>query len=386
VKALGEAVVDLGAVAANTAVLRSYTSAAVMAVVKADAFGHGAVPVARAALAAGASWLGVASGPEALDLRAAGVTAPVLSWLHHPREDFAALVRARVDLSASAPEQLRSIAAGARRTGRPAYVHLKVDTGLARAGAVPAEWPALVAVARELELAGLVRVRGVWSHLTEAERPATVAPQVRAFSRAVAQARAAGLDPSLRHLANSAAVLGCTDAHFDLVRPGLALYGVEPVPGRRHGLRPAMTLSTRVVLAKRVPAGTGVSYGHDYRTRCDGTLALVPVGYADGVPRAASGRAEVLIRGVRRPVAGRIAMDQFVVDAGPLPVRTGDEVVVFGSGTRGEPTAADWAEWAGTIPHEILTGLGTRVPRRYVPALSRPGRLMEVGQCLSGSA
>lgn len=366
--ALAAATIDLAAVRHNTALLAAHTTAGLMAVVKADAFGHGIVDVARAALAAGAGWLGVTSSAEALRLRSAGVRAPILSWLHHADEELSALIAAGVDLSVSTPVHLRSVADAALRLGVPAQVHLKVDTGLSRNGATAADWPDLVAQARRAQDRGAVRVRAVWSHLATADVPghAEVSRQVRRFDEAYAVARAAGLDPPLRHLANSAALLTAPRTHYDLVRAGIGLYGIEPVPGRVFGLRPAMTLRSRVVNVKRVPAGTGVSYGHTHVTRRATTLALVPLGYADGLPRAAAGRAQVWLAGTRRPIVGQIAMDQCVVDAGDLDVRCGDEVVVFGPGDRGEPTAADWARWAATNPHEILTGIGARVARRPV--------------------
>ncbi|GAB2930674.1 alanine racemase [Micromonospora polyrhachis] len=370
---LAEAVVDLDAIAHNTRLLAGHTDSPMLAVVKADAFGHGFEAVTRTVLAAGATWLGVTSRAEALATRAAGFTAPILSWLHAPDEDFAPVVAADIDLSAASTEHLTGIAAGARRAGSPAKVHLKVDTGLSRSGATDRHWPELVELARSLEVAGLLTVRGVWSHLANGEHPEhpSIAAQLHAFHRALRLARDAGLTPTLVHLANSAALVGIPEAHFDLVRPGIALYGPEPVPERTIGLRAAMTLRTRVILVKRVAAGTGVSYGHDYTTTDETTLALVPIGFADGVPRCAGSQAEVWIRGRRCPIAGRVAMDQFVVDVGDLPVRTGDEVLVFGDGGRGEPTVDDWARWAGTNPHEIFTGIGARVSRRYLPVRSR---------------
>ena len=370
---LAEAVVDLDAIAHNTRLLAGHTDSAMLAVVKADAFGHGFEAVTRTVLAAGATWLGVTSRAEALAMRAAGFTAPVLSWLHAPDEDFAPVIDAGIDLSAASTEHLAGIAAGARRAGAPANVHLKVDTGLSRSGATDRHWPELVDLARSFEVAGLLTVRGIWSHLANGEHPdhPSVAAQLHAFDRALRLARSAGLSPTLVHLANSAALVCVPEAHFDLVRPGIALYGPEPVPDRPIGLRAAMTLRTRVILVKRVAGGTGVSYGHDYTTSGETTLALVPIGFADGVPRCAGSRAEVWIRGRRCPIAGRVAMDQFVVDVGDLPVRTGDEVLVFGDGGRGEPTADDWARWAGTNPHEIFTGIGARVSRRYLPVRSR---------------
>ncbi|WP_422774630.1 alanine racemase [Plantactinospora sp. WMMC1484] len=371
---LAEAVVDLDAVAHNVRTLVGLTGAELLAVVKADAFGHGFLPVARTALAAGARWLGVTSRAEALTLRAADVEAPVLSWLHAEDEDFGPVVAAGIDLSVASVAHLRGVAAGAARVGVRADVHLKADTGLSRNGAAEGDWPELVRAARSLEAVGRIRVRGVWSHLAGGEvpdDPRDIA-QLRRFGRALALARATGLTPDLVHLANSAALVGLPETHFDLVRAGIAVYGVEPLPARPAGLRPAMTLRSRVILTKRVAAGTGISYGHDYVTAAPTTLALVPVGYADGIPRAAAGAARVWIQGRRCPVAGRVTMDQIVVDVGDLPVRTGDEVLLFGPGDRGEPTVVDWAGWAGTNPHEIFTGIGARVGRRYQPV--RAGR------------
>lgn len=355
--------VHLDAVAHNTALFAARTEAAVMAVVKADGFGHGAVAVARAALASGATWLGVTTCAEALHLRADGITAPVLSWLHSPLEDCGPALLAGVDLSVSSREHLRAVAASSAERGATAEVHLKADTGLHRNGARPEEWGELVRLARDLETTGHVRVRAVWSHLVGSAE-GTVRAQVGLFDEAVEVARGAGLRPPLRHLANSAATLASPRTHYELVRPGIGLYGVEPDPGHPVGLRGAMTLRARLILVKRVPAGSGVSYDHDHVTDHATTLALVPLGYADGLPWAAAGRAEVSIAGRRFPVAGRIAMDQVVVDVGDAAVRVGDEVVVFGPGTAGEPTVADWARWAGTVPHEVLTGIGPRVERR----------------------
>jgi alanine racemase len=360
------AVVHLDAVAHNTALFAAGTKAAVMAVVKADGFGHGAVPVASAALCSGATWLGVTTCAEALHLRAGGITAPILSWLHSPLEDFGPPLLANVDLSVSTREQLRAVAASAAGLGVTAEVHLKADTGLHRNGALPEEWRELVRLARDGETAGHVRVRGVWSHLVSGTAAdATTRSQVALFDAAVEVARGAGLRPELRHLANSAATLGAPETHYELVRPGIGLYGVEPDPRRVYGLRGAMTLRARLIHVKRVPAGSGVSYEHDYVTARDTTLALVPLGYADGLPWSAARHAEVSIAGRRYPVAGRIAMDQFVVDVGDATPRIGDGIVLFGPGTDGEPTVADWARWASTVPHEIITGIGPRVARRY---------------------
>lgn len=359
--------VHLDAVTHNAAVFARHTTADVLAVVKADGFGHGAVPCAEAALAGGARWLGVTTCAEALQLRAGGITAPILAWLHGPYEDFGPALLSDIDLAVSSLEHLRAVAAGADSLGVTAAVHLKADTGLHRGGAACDAWPALVRAARELERAGLVRVRAVWSHLVNSGDAAapTVSAQVRAFDAAVDEAREAGLRPELRHLANSVASLAAPHTHYELVRPGIGLYGVEPDPRRTVGLRGAMTLRARLILVKRVPAGSGVSYEHDYVTDRETTLGLVPLGYADGLPWAAAGRAQVGFAGRRFPVAGRIAMDQLVVDLGDTAAAMGDEVVLFGPGESGEPTVTEWADWAGTVPHEIMTGVGPRVRRTH---------------------
>ncbi|HEV7707381.1 MAG TPA: alanine racemase [Asanoa sp.] len=365
---LATAEIDLDAIAANVRTIAAVAGTDVMAVVKADGFGHGAVPVARAALAAGATWLGVTSSAEALALRAAGITGPVLSWLHRPDENFGPVLAAGVDVAISTVPHLRAVAAAAARRGQPAMVQLKVDTGLSRNGARGADWADLVALSRAYESAGSIRVRGIWSHLADADLPGSplVRRQVAAFRAAVRVARNAGLDPVLLHLANSAAALTQPATRFDICRIGLALYGVDPFDGLdpAAALRPAMTLRSIVVNLKRVPAGTAVSYGGDHVTAADTTLALVPVGFADGLPRSVEGRASVWVGGARCPVVGRIAMDQCVVDVGDRPVRLGDPVTLFGPGPD-EPTVADWARWAGTNPNEVLTGIGARVVRRY---------------------
>jgi alanine racemase len=363
-------VVDLDAIAANTAVLRERVGRPLMAVVKADGYGHGLVPAARAVLAGGADALGVAVLEEGLALRAAGITAPVLAWLHTPGTDYAAALAADIEVSVNAGWALDEVVAAARATGRTARVQLFADTGLSREGATPDDWPALVTAAARAQADGEIAVVGVWSHMAYADAPAhpTIAAQVRVFEEAVAVARGAGLTDARRHLANSAATLALPDTWYDLVRPGVALYGLDPLGGdaATHGLRPAMTVQATVALSKRVPAGAGVSYGHTYFPSAETTLALVPVGYADGVPRAAGNRAPVLAGGTRRTIAGRVCMDQFVLDVGDDPVRAGDEVVLWGPGDRGEPTAQAWADALDTIHYELVTRVGGRFTRRYV--------------------
>ena len=370
---------DLGALRANVAARRAGTSAELMAVVKADGYGHGLVPSAQAAVEGGASWLGTALLDEALALRAAGLSEPrVLAWLIGPGEAWADGLRADVDLSVNATWALEEVLAAARETGLTARLHLKVDSGLGRGGAAPSDWPELVEAARKAEAEGSVRVVGLWSHLAYADAPGhpTIARQTEVFREAVAHAEASGIEPEVRHLANSAATLTAPAQHFDLVRPGLAVYGLSPVPEvggpSAYGLRPAMTLAADVVLVKRVPAGSGVSYGHTYTTEKETTLGLVPLGYADGVPRAGGNLGPVLAAGRTRTVAGRVCMDQLVLDLGDDDVAVGDEVVLFGPGDDGGPTAQDWAAATGTISYEIVTRVGPRVPRVYVDSSVDP--------------
>lgn len=372
-----QATVDLAAVRANVSALRDRAAGAgaragVMAVVKADAYGHGAVPCARAARQGGAAWLATATPQEALALRAAGVGGPMLCWLWTPGGPWAEAIGAGIDVSVGGLWAMREVAAAAQATGRTARVQLKADTGLGRGGCQPADWPELVAAARAAEAEGTVKVTGLWSHFACADEPGhpSIAAQLASYRDALAHAQAAGIDPEVRHLANSPAALTLPEASFDLVRTGLAVYGLSPVPQlggpADFGLRPAMTLSARLAGVKRVPAGHGVSYGHAYTTQGDTTLALVPVGYADGIPRHASGTGPVQVAGKWRTAAGRVAMDQFVVDLGGDTAAAGDEAVLFGPGDRGEPTAEDWAVAAGTIAYEIVTRIGSRVPRVHV--------------------
>ena len=369
-RARAEVVVDLDAIAANTAALRERVGRPLMAVVKADGYGHGMVPAARAALAGGADALGVAVLEEALALRAAGVTAPLLAWLHAPGSDYAAALTADVEVSVNAEWALAEVVAAARATGHTARLHLFADTGLSREGATEADWPGLVAAAARAQADGEVAVVGLWSHMAYADAPThpTIGAQVRVFEEAVAIARAAGLTGARLHLANSAATVALPDTWYDMVRPGIAVYGLDPLGGdpAAHGLRPAMTVRATAALTKRVPAGVGVSYGHTYFPESETTLLLVPVGYADGVPRAAGNRAPVLAAGAHRTIAGRVCMDQFVLDVGDAEVRPGDEVVLWGPGDRGEPTAQDWADAVDTIHYELVTRIGGRFTRRYV--------------------
>ncbi|MQA62517.1 MAG: alanine racemase [Actinophytocola sp.] len=365
-----EVVIDLAAIRHNVALLAgkaAESGAATMAVVKGDGYGHGAVPVARAALAAGATWLGGCSLAESLALREAGITAPILSWLDTPDVDFAPGIAAGIDITASSRQELARIVKAASATGSRARVHLKIDTGLCRNGCPNYEWPALVTNAVEAAKMGVLDVVAIWSHFACADELGhpSIESQAKRFDDAYQVARDAGLSP-LRHLANSAATLTRPEFHYDLVRTGIAIYGLNPVP-TDDDLRPAMTFRSAVVLLKRVRSGEAVSYGQTWTAQRDTTLALVPAGYADGVPRTLSGRMSVWLDGRRRPVVGRVCMDQLVVDCGDHEPAIGAEVVLFGQGTLGEPTAREWADTLGTIDYEIVTGMyRPRVARCYV--------------------
>lgn len=343
-----------------------------MAVVKADAYGHGMVPCARAAVEAGATWVGTATPEEALALRAAGIEGRLMCWLWTPGGPWAEGIEADLDMSVSGLWALREVSAAARTVGRTARIQLKADTGLGRGGCMPADWPELVSQALQAEAEGLVRVTGLWSHFACADEPGhpSIAAQLTLFREMVAAAEERGIRPEVRHIANSPGTLTLPETHFDLVRPGIAMYGISPSPevgtSEEFGLRPVMRLSASLALVKHAPGGHGVSYGHHYVTPGETTLGLVPVGYGDGVPRHASGTGPVLVGGKLRTVAGRVAMDQFVVDLGGDEPAVGSEVVLFGPGDRGEPTAEDWAQAAGTIAYEIVTRIGSRVPRVHV--------------------
>ncbi len=360
------AVIDLDAFRSNVRTLAAAASPAeTMIAVKADAYGHGMVPMARAALQGGATSLAVLDIPAALTLRDAGIEAPLFAWLHGPDSDFAAAVAARVDLGVSALWQLEAILAA--RGGLRPRVHLKVDTGLSRNGASAKDWPGLVRRAVEADAAGELHLHAAWSHLADASAEDDEAALGK-FLAAVTVAEGEGARFPLLHLAASSAGLRMPAARFGMVRFGIAAYGISPfddATGADLGLVPAMTVESEVASVKRVPAGHGVSYGLSYRTEGESTLALVPLGYADGVPRVAGPRASLLLNGRRFPIAGRVAMDQVVLDVGDHPVSVGDRVVMFGPGAEGEPTAEEWADWAKTIGDEIIARVGHRVERVY---------------------
>lgn len=355
--------IDLAAVAANTCTFAGRAIGELMAVVKADGFGHGAVDLARTALAHGASRLGVTSLAEAGSLRAAGIGAPVLSWLNPVDADWESASGQDIEVAVPSLAHLTAVASAPGRH----RVHLHLDTGMARDGAEPAAWPQLCRAARRAETRGELEVVGVMGHLACAAQPGADANALgRArFAWGLEVARTTGLRPQHRHLAATAATLTDPLSHHTMSRVGAGLVGIDPSGTTR--LSPAMTLTAPLVQVRRVRAGIPVGYDHTHLTSSTTHLGLLPLGYADGLPRAASGRAEVLVRGVRRPLIGLVSMDQAVVDLGPDGADAGESVTVFGPGGDGEPTAAEWAAWAGTIEHEIVTGIGARVARRTAP-------------------
>jgi alanine racemase len=367
----GTAVIDLDAIAHNVRVLREHAgSAAVMAVVKADGYGHGATRTAEAALRAGASELGVATIDEALSLRTAGITAPILAWLHPPGADFGPALRANVEIAVSSVRQLHELLNAATDTGVTATVTVKLDTGLNRNGVSADQYPAMLDALLRAQAADAIRLRGLMTHMVHADQPDSPINNLQAqrFSEALAQARSAGVHYEIAHLSNSSSAMARPDLAYDMIRPGIAVYGLSPIPERgQMGLIPAMTLRCPVALVKQVHAGEGVSYGHMWTADRDTTVALMPIGYADGVWRGLSGRFDVVIDGRRRPNVGRVCMDQFVVDLGPdaTTVREGDTAILFGPGTDGEPTAQEWADLLGTIHYEVVTSPRGRVARVY---------------------
>ncbi|HEX2283891.1 MAG TPA: alanine racemase [Mycobacterium sp.] len=325
--------------------------------------------ISTSASTAGAAELGVATVDEALELHRDGITAPVLAWLHPPGTDFAPAVEADVEIALSSVRQLGELLDVVSRTGRTATVTVKVDTGLNRNGVSAAEYPAMLSALRRAQADGAVRLRGIMSHLVHGDDPDNPFNdrQAERLRDMLTQAREQGVQFEIAHLSNSPAAMTRPDLAFDLVRPGIAVYGQTPIPERGDmGLHPAMTLKCPVALVRSVRAGDGVSYGHMWIAERDTTLALLPIGYADGIFRGLSGRIDVLINNRLRRSVGRICMDQFVVDLGPdSDVAEGDDAILFGPGTHGEPTAQDWAELLDTINYEIVTSPRGRVTRTY---------------------
>ena len=361
--------IDLRAISDNVGVLKGQAAAQMlMAVVKADGYGHGAVPSARAALAGGADWLAVALVEEGEQLRAAGITDPVLVLTEPPSTEIARLLAADLTPAVYTPAFTRALDEAAVAAGRgPVAVHLKLDTGMRRVGVPQADWESAL---RQIRDAAGLRLGAIWSHFAVADEPhhPFITHQAQEFERGLALAKSVGVPFDLAHLCNSAGTLHLHDHHYDMVRPGLAVYGLEPAPGLGGDtpLRPALSWWTRLSMVKHLAAGEAVSYGLRWTASKPTMLGTVPVGYADGVTRALSNRGEVVVRGHRIPIAGTVCMDQFVVDGGDLPLAAGDDVCLIGEQDGAAVTADDWATWLSTINYEVVCGVGKRVPRVYV--------------------
>jgi alanine racemase len=359
-----EAIVDLDRIAANVKHLKALAGVDLMAVVKADAYGHGLIPVARAALAGGATSLGVALLEEAITLREAGITAPILAWLVPPGSDYKVAVDHDIELAASSIVALEEI--GAVKSSNRPRVHLEVDTGMTRGGFL-AEWGKL-----DAHHVSNVEIVGIFSHFARADEPGQEqnALQRQRFKEMVATLESFGFTNIVRHLSNSAATLKDKDSRFDLVRTGIAIYGLTPDVNTLGtsvslGLKTAMTLRAKLHLVKEVPANSPVGYGATAVTDRYTKLGIVAMGYADGIPRIAQG-AGIFVHGKRAPIIGRVSMDQFVVDLGPESAAiSGEWVEVFGDGLAGGYTAEDWGSASGSINYEIVTRIGPRVPRIY---------------------
>ena len=386
-----EAVVDLDAIQANVAALNRHVGAAqVMAVVKSDGYGHGMAASARAALAGGAAWLGVVHIADAIALRQAGISVPVLSLHGSPDAPHAEAIRHEIDLTVGSAALVDQIALAAEGAGKPARLHLEVDTGMSRGGATLADWPALVDAALAAQSAGRAKIVGLWSHFACADIPdhPAIGQQLEAFRAAVAVAERAGARPEVRHMANGPATLTLPDSYFDLVRPGGAVFGLCTLPGGAPDwLRPAMTLRARLIQVKRVPARTPVSYAHRYTTGTETLLGVLPLGYNEGIPRHATNAARLLAtRGRRVSIAGTVNLNHVVLDLGDGPSEAGDDVVIFGPGDHGEPTAQEWAEALGTLSYEIVTRFTGKVPRTYSGVTAAGEGAIAPGPAAAGTA
>ena len=366
-----QAEIDRGAIASNLVYLQEHAGVPVMAVVKADAYGHGLVPVANTAIEAGAQWLGVALLEEALSLRSSGIRLPILSWLVPPGSDYLSAIEATIDLAVPSVAIYNEILSAGRSARKRPRIHIEVDTGMTRGGFL-GEWELFLE--RIAETKSEVEVVGFFSHFARADEPGEPqnSIQLKRFIEMSDDLNAIGIEPEIHHLSNSAATLVDASSHFDLVRTGIAMYGLTPDlnhlgSSQSLGLRPAMTLKAKIHLVKDVHAGTPVGYGATAVTQRQTTLGVVAMGYADGIPRLAQ-NAGVFVNGRRAPIIGRVSMDQFVVDLGSeSSVKAGDWATVFGSGDDGEFTADDWGRASSSINYEIVTRIGPRVPRIYTP-------------------
>ena len=364
--------INLAAIAENLKLIKSKTSAQVLAVVKADAYGHGLIDVAKAAEKAGADWFGTALLEEGIALRNNGIRKPIISWLTPIGEDFKTAINLDIDLSLSSIELLNEIILVGKSINKVPRVHIEIDTGMNRGG-FGDDWGLLLPEIVKAVKANEIKPIGIWSHFARADEPNEVMnkTQLDVFTQKVKQLNDAGVSPEFIHIANSAASLSNEAAHKNIIRWGIGLYGLSPDvinmgDSKSLGLKPAMKLFAKLQLVKAVKAGQSVGYGGTAITKSDTKLGVVTLGYADGVPRNANNSAGIFVAGKRAPIIGRVSMDQFVVDLGTdSSAKTGDEVIVFGDGSQGEYTIDEWAKACGTINYEIVTRIGVRVPRIY---------------------
>ena len=364
--------INLSAIADNLKLIKGKTNAQLLAVVKADAYGHGLIQVGRAAEAAGANWLGTALLEEGIALRNSGIKVPIISWLTPLGEDFKTAINLDIDLSISSIELLTEVIAAGKVVKKIPRVHIEVDTGMSRGG-VGDDWQLFLTELDKAARANEINIIGIWSHFARADEPgqAMNPEQLNTFEDRIKSASDVGIKPEFIHIANSAAALTNNSAHKNIIRWGISLYGLSPDidnlgDSKSLKLKPAMRLKAKLHLVKAVKAGVSVGYGGTAITKSDTKLGVVTLGYADGVPRNANNLAGVFVDGKRAPLIGRVSMDQFVVDLGiNSSAKTGDEVIVFGDGSSGEYTADEWAKASGTINYEIVTRIGSRVPRIY---------------------
>ena len=364
--------INLSAIADNLKLIKGKTNAQVLAVVKADAYGHGLIQVGKAAEAAGANWLGTALLEEGIALRNNGIKVPIISWLTPLGEDFKTAINLDIDLSISSIELLTEVIAAGKVVKKIPRVHIEVDTGMSRGG-VGDDWQLFLTELSKTVKANEINIIGIWSHFARADEPgqAMNQEQLNTFEDRIKSASNVGIKPEFIHIANSAAALTNNGAHKNIIRWGIGLYGLSPDinnlgDSKSLKLKPAMRLKAKLHLVKAVKAGVSVGYGGTAITKSDTKLGVVTLGYADGVPRNANNLAGVFVDGKRAPLIGRVSMDQFVVDLGiNSSAKTGDEVIVFGDGSSGEYTADEWAKASGTINYEIVTRIGSRVPRIY---------------------
>ena len=373
-----EVLIDLGAIRENIKYLMAKSGKPALAVVKADGYGHGLLPVAKSALSAGASWLGVALLEEARALRQGGISAPIIAWLTPITDDFESAINEDIDIAIPSLAHLAAVTSASKSLGKCARVHLEVDTGMSRGGAL-GEWSELVRSAKAYQDSGLIEVIGIWSHFARADESGHEfnKKQLENFKSAVAEAKSVGTTPQVIHLSNSAAAINDVDSHFDLLRLGIAIYGLSPDfsymgSSEKLNLKPAMSIRARIHLVKDVPAGSQVGYGGSAVTKVDTKLGVIAMGYSDGIPRNANSEAGVLVGNKRAPIIGRVSMDQFVVDLGrDSSAKAGDWAYIIGSNPSDSYTSASsytadsWASASATINYEIVTRIAARVKRIY---------------------